>query len=366
MYDIFISHKKTDENGELTIDFKCSQELERILEEKGCSVFFSERSLSEEGSSNYKETIEEALDTSKILIVVTSSIDYVNSRWVKFEWESYHNDFLRGKKADLNLFTVVIGNVNVNDLPRPLRDLQCFDYSKELDKVVETVLSILDKKVEEIKPVKKYDNPFYLIPPEEITDDDIKEVLAMEAEIYKEDECQDFELCQKIHQINPYTDLFFKDLRTGRIVGNIDICPVTEECYELLRSGQFMDSEITIDMVVPYDFPTADYDLYFTGIAVREEYRNTALLVTMFNEAVKRFKMLGDKLGVFVRRMVADAVTNNGERFCKIFGMKKVHDSGHGTKIYEVSFMPPEFKVSSKQTKELFDYYMAKYNEINQ
>ena len=366
MFDVFISHKKTAPDGELTIDFKCAQILERLLEEKGVTVFFSERSLEQEGTTDYKQAIEDAFRDAKILIVMASSLEYVHSRWVSYEWNSYHNAYLSEKRKSLDLFTVKIGGLNAKDLPSPLCDLQVFDFDTEKDKIVNTVLSILQRdkevKVEEPKPVK-YDNPFYLIKPEEITDDDIKEVLAMEAEIYKEDECQDFELCQKINRINPYTDLFFKDLRTGQIVGNIDVCPITDECYELMRSGEFMDSEITIDMVVPYDMPSL-YNLYFTGIAVRDEYRNSPLFVTMFNEAVKRFIMLGEEKGVFVKRMIADAVTNNGERFCKIFGMKKILDSEHGSKIYEVSFMPPEFKVSSMQTKRLYEYYKSKYEEM--
>ena len=237
-----------------------------------------------------------------------------------------------------------------------------------MNKLVETVLSIVNKTDKQpkkyIPPVKEEVSPcnFYLIKPEEITDEDIQECLDMEAEIYKEDECQDFDLCQKIHQLNPYTDLFFKDLRTGKIVGNIDICPVTDECYELMRSGGFMDSEITIDMVVPYDMPSL-YNIYFTGIAVRDEYRNTGLFLYMFDAALQTFLKLGER-GILARRMIADAVTENGERFCKMFGMKKVRDSEHGSKLYEVSFMPPEFRVTSRQTKALFEYYKAKYEEM--
>lgn len=370
MYQVFISYKHSDENGNVTIDYKCAQELERLLTSKGVSVFFSNHSLVEQGRSNFARAIDDALDEAQLLIAVASKAEYLESRWVSYEWGSFLNDYLSSKRDSPNVITVLKGDVNVNDLPRKLRGLQCFNFDTEMDRIVEAVLSIVS--VKEDKPqTKKDDNPYsdlktypyYCMRAEEITDDDIKEVLAMEAEIYKEDECQDFELCQKIHRINPFTDLFFKDLRTGQIVANIDICPVTDECYELLRSGEFMDSAITPEMVVPYDMP-ALYNLYFTGIAVRESYRNIPFLIfVMINEAVNTLIRLGDR-GILFKRMVADAVTPNGERFCKIFGMKNVVNSEHGSKIYEVMFMPPEFETQSVATKELKKYYQKKYDEL--
>ena len=368
MYQVFISYKHTDDDGNNTIDQEWAKELEGILASKGASVFFSDHSLVEQGRSNFSSAIDEALDEVELLIVVASKIEYVNSRWVSYEWGSFLNDYLSGKRERANVITVLKGGVDKNDLPRKLRGLQSFDFDTEMDRIVEAVFSIISPKEE--KPKEKKENqysdlktyPYYCMKAEEITDDDIKEVLAMEAEIYKEDECQDFELCQKIHRINPYTDLFFKDLRTGQIVANIDICPVTDECYELLRSGEFMDSAITPEMVVAYDMP-ALYNLYFTGIAIREAYRNSPLIFVMINEAVNALMRLGDR-GILFKRMVADAVTPNGERFCKIFGMKNIINSEHGSKIYEVMFMPPEFATESKPTKELKKYYQQKYDEL--
>lgn len=53
----------------------------------------------------------------------------------------------------------------------------------------------------------------------------------------------------------------------------------------------------------------------------------------------------------------------NGEKFCKFFGMIKVRGSDHNSSVYEVSMIPPKFRVSSKKTKELYDYYQKKYQE---
>ena len=198
--------------------------------------------------------------------------------------------------------------------------------------------------------------------PEEITPRDIQEVLDMEAEIYPENERQELRSCLSYFDANPNVYLFFKDERTGKIAGNIDICPVTDECYGMIRSGRFLDREISPDMVLSYDMP-ALYNLYFEGITVRREYRNTELFLFMFNSLVDLFRDLGEK-EVYARRMVADAVTKEGEKFCKLFGMVKIGESDHGSSLYEVSLIPPRFRVTSKPTKALHDYYARKYEEV--
>ena len=61
--------------------------------------------------------------------------------------------------------------------------------------------------------------------------------------------------------------------------------------------------------------------------------------------------------------MLADAVSVEGEKFCRLFGMKKLNQSQHDSSLYEVSMIPPQFRVTSRMTKQLYDYYQAKYEE---
>ena len=372
MFDVFISYKHSDDNANLTIDFEYAEKLESMLEASGINVFFSERSLVQHGKSNFKKAIDEALDECQALIVVVSNPEFARSPWVRYEWESFYNDYLSGRRKNANMFTVTIGNVDIQQLPRTLRNLQVFSFENELDKVKTTIGSIFNRDI--VSPLQNVvdkdgiyqpfvvPNDFCLMKPEEITPEDIKEVLKMESSVYTESEQQEFELCIQLFRINPRIYLFFKDLKTNQIVGNIDVSPITDECYELIRSGKFRDREITPDMVLSYDMP-ALYNLYFSGIMIREEYRNTGLFLYMFNKVVKMFKELGER-EVFPRRMIADAVTSNGIKFCQLFGMKKVMESAHSSTLYEVSLIPPEFRVTSKPTKELFDYYKEKYQEL--
>lgn len=82
----------------------------------------------------------------------------------------------------------------------------------------------------------------------------------------------------------------------------------------------------------------------------------------LFNAIIDKFIMLGEH-EVYVRRMIADAVTQNGEKFCKLFGMTKIKKSSHESSLYEITMIPPQFRILSKKTKQLYDYYQNKYKE---
>ena len=53
-----------------------------------------------------------------------------------------------------------------------------------------------------------------------------------------------------------------------------------------------------------------------------------------------------------------------GMKFCKLFGMTRVRESDHSSTLFEVSLLPPRFRITSKPTKILYDYYSRKYEEV--
>ena len=56
-------------------------------------------------------------------------------------------------------------------------------------------------------------------------------------------------------------------------------------------------------------------------------------------------------------------VTPSGEKFCRLFGMSRVTGSSHNSSLYEITMIPPKFRVLSKKSKVLHDYYLKKYEE---
>jgi len=47
-------------------------------------------SIEQLGEADYKEVIDNALDKAQMLIVVGTSKENINSKWVKYEWNSFY------------------------------------------------------------------------------------------------------------------------------------------------------------------------------------------------------------------------------------------------------------------------------------
>lgn len=142
-YDIFISFKNTDANGADTKDVAVATELFRQLTEQGLSAFFSKTILMEQGAAAYKAAIESALDESRVLVAVSSNVDYINSEWVTYERESFHNDILSGRKKNACIVPYLQNIYNL-DVPRSLRNYQTFQIDRNpVSEVVEFVKRFL-------------------------------------------------------------------------------------------------------------------------------------------------------------------------------------------------------------------------------
>jgi hypothetical protein len=122
-YDVFLSHKNLDGGGQPTRDAVLAREVHDHLVGQGLRVFLSAVSLEKLGVAAYKKTIDDALDSAQVLVAVGTAVEHLESQWVRYEWESFFNDILSGRKPKGRLFSYVAG-VDVNSLPRTLRQNQ--------------------------------------------------------------------------------------------------------------------------------------------------------------------------------------------------------------------------------------------------
>lgn len=129
-YEVFISFKNLDEQGNQTPDSLLAQEVYQALSSRGLNVFFSNVSLEKLGISAYKRAIDDALDASKVLVAVGTSGSNLDSQWVRYEWDSFFNDILSGVKPKGRLF-VYLAHADISDLPRTLRQNQCIPHGEE-------------------------------------------------------------------------------------------------------------------------------------------------------------------------------------------------------------------------------------------
>lgn len=124
--EIFISFKNSDFSGNPTRDSKIGKELYEELVSRGLNVFFSNSTLLTLGQAVYKRSIDEALESARVLIIVSTDERYLQSEWVKYEWESFHQDILSGMKKHAQIVPYFAGFTR-EQIPRSLRDFQTFN-----------------------------------------------------------------------------------------------------------------------------------------------------------------------------------------------------------------------------------------------
>ena len=131
-YDVFISCKSED--------YPIAERLYRYLKDNGFYVFLSSMELRRLKESEYMDAISDALDSTYHLIVLGSSRENIMSKWVKFEWSTFLNEQLSGRK-DGQIMTYVDGGLTIANLPIQLRHYESFtsqNYKGNILHYVET------------------------------------------------------------------------------------------------------------------------------------------------------------------------------------------------------------------------------------
>lgn len=160
-HQIFISSKNLDENGNPTQDIKIAEELYHFLSDKGLNVFLSNIILENLGISLYQKAIDDALDSSIILIAVGTSRGNLESQWVRYEWDSFMNDIRTGIKPNGRVFILTDG-MNIKDLPRALRYTQVLknENSNAKEKLYRFIINSLNDMTLEEGIEQLFDSSF--------------------------------------------------------------------------------------------------------------------------------------------------------------------------------------------------------------
>ena len=125
-YDVFICYKRTDKvvNGKesYTEDAINARDIYEMLSSQGYKVFFAEKTLQHLAGTEYEPLIYNALNTSKVMLVVCSDPDYINSPWVKNEWRRFikQTEYDETKK----ILPIMCGGMKAGRLPDMLKKFQ--------------------------------------------------------------------------------------------------------------------------------------------------------------------------------------------------------------------------------------------------
>lgn len=126
-YDIFISYKETDFNGNRTQDSVIAQNIYDELVKNGYRVFFSRISLESKLGQEYESYIFSALNSSKVMLVIGTSTENINAVWVKNEWKRYLEVI---KKDGSKVLIPCFKGMDAYDLPKEFAHLQAQDLNK--------------------------------------------------------------------------------------------------------------------------------------------------------------------------------------------------------------------------------------------
>jgi len=197
---------------------------------------------------------------------------------------------------------------------------------------------------------------YRLISGKDVTKEDLKDALLLDSKVYDEIEDGQFniEKCMAWWNINPDIYFVLRDEESDDLVGYVNLAPITETCYNRIATGTIWDTSIDEESVLPYTHGL--YYLNFTSIVIDPKYRSLVAVSQLMNAVESKMIELFEQ-GIYIKAMIADAVTPLGEKFCRMFNMDLITESNHNSKIYSVSFIPPKFKRNSPLRKVLAEKY---------
>ena len=141
-YDLFICFKKSDFNGNTTADTELATDLYNHLA-KDYNIFFSERSLGKSAVRDWEPNIYYGLYTAKVMLLLCSKRDFVESQWVKNEWSRYHT-FTQNPAAGKTIIPIFLDDFQPNDLPVELQSYQGLKDNRHLfDDLTATLRKII-------------------------------------------------------------------------------------------------------------------------------------------------------------------------------------------------------------------------------
>ncbi|MBQ8381029.1 MAG: leucine-rich repeat protein [Clostridia bacterium] len=126
-FDVFISFKSTDEDGNPTKDRLVARKVYDELTSRGIKVFFSEVTLKNRLGDEYEPIIFKALMSCKAFILVATSEENINSVWVKNEWSRFED---RIRDEHLNGTWLSVFNPSCRDSLPSFLHTQGIDLSK--------------------------------------------------------------------------------------------------------------------------------------------------------------------------------------------------------------------------------------------
>lgn len=127
-YDIFLCYKETPigDDGGYTSEFYWADDLYRRLSGEGYKVFFAKESLPV-AKGDYEAHIFPALRSAKLMLILATSVENLESVWVKNEWSRFIR-FSKENPSSGKRFKLIGSGFKPEKLPRELRNEQMLNH----------------------------------------------------------------------------------------------------------------------------------------------------------------------------------------------------------------------------------------------
>ena len=178
----------------------------------------------------------------------------------------------------------------------------------------------------------------------------------------REDLIADVDTAYGWFEHNKYTHIGVRDIGSRRIVGYFSVLPVTDEAYDKISCGDFQDKDFRSDSIEQYIFSNF-YRVYVAAVGIDPEYQNTGAFIKLYNALIDLFLLLAKDREIYISEILAEASTKQGEKFCKMVGMKRITSTSNDTDIYRLVTIPPEFKLKNRKGKKLYELCQNKFEE---
>ena len=143
--------------------------------------------------------------------------------------------------------------------------------------------------------------------------DMIDQAILIDTLVYPKEYCGNKEVCYSWWEKEPRIYILVIDNISGRVVGYINLMPVSEESRNKIKLGKIKDPTI-----FPSDIISGSGYLYLSSIAIHPSYQDSEV-----------FKLLISSLGSVLGKMddtslvLANAISEAGVGLCRSFGFQE-------------------------------------------
>ncbi len=205
---------------------------------------------------------------------------------------------------------------------------------------------------------------YEVILPGEMSYQDFVDMYKIDTLVLRPDLIAPPDITFKWYQYNIYTHIAVRSVNTGEIAGYFALLPVTEELFTKIQSGDFKDNDLSTDGIRQYDM--ADfYKLYAATVCIHPKHQNTTAFNRLYHALIEMMYELATEREIYITDIITEASTKQGEKLCKILGLKKLMDTHLDTELYTASLLPPSLRLNSLFGHKLIKFYQEKYDEMH-